>query len=128
MRKVVLVFAMMMTALGVMVPVWADGGDLDKACNTAMNEDVRAAAGCNDADANMGTVTTIIKGILNTIIGLVGVIAVIMIVIAGINMTVSQGDAAKVAKARSAMLYAVIGLAVAILSFAIVNFVLGEVF
>lgn len=102
--------------------------ELDPACNAQQDPAVRAAAGCNDANADMGTVNGIMRGVLNTVIGFVAVIAVIIIVVAGINMSVSQGDPGKVAKARNMMIYAVIGLAVAILAFAIVNFVLARVF
>ena len=72
----------------------------------------------------MGTVNTII----NVIIGIVGFVAVVMMIMGGISFITSQGDSAKVAKARNTILYGVVGLIVAILAFAIVNFVLSSVF
>ena len=51
-----------------------------------------------------------------------------MMIVGGINMATSQGDPAKVKKGRDTLLYGVIGLVVALLAFAIVNFVLKNVF
>ena len=72
----------------------------------------------------MGTV----KIIINVVLGIVGIIAVVMVIVGGISMATSQGDTAKVAKGRNTVLYGVVGLVVALLAFAIVNFVLTSVF
>lgn len=70
----------------------------------------------------------IVQTIINVIIGVVGVVAVVMMIIGGISFITSQGDTNKVTKARNTILYGVVGLIVAMLAFAIVNFVLGELF
>lgn len=72
----------------------------------------------------METVSTIV----NVILGVVGFIAVVMIIIGGISYTTSAGDASKVKKAKDTILYGVVGLVIALLAFAIVNFVLTSVF
>ena len=72
----------------------------------------------------LGTANTII----NVILGAVGFIAVVMIIIGGISYTTSAGDSARVKKAKDTILYGVIGLVIALLAFAIVNFVLTSVF
>ena len=72
--------------------------------------------------------TNILSTIINVIIGVVGFIAVVMMILGGISFITSQGDAAKVTKAKNTILYGVVGLIVAMLAFAIVNFVLGSVF
>lgn len=64
--------------------------------------------------------------IINTLLFLVGTVAVIMIIIGGIRYTVSNGDQAAITGAKNTILYAVVGLVVAIMSFAIVNFVLSR--
>ena len=66
--------------------------------------------------------------IINVIVGVVGVIAVAVIVIGGIFYTTSAGDAAKAKKGQNAILYGIVGLIIAILAYAIVNFVLKNVF
>lgn len=66
--------------------------------------------------------------IINVIVGVVGVIAVAVIVIGGIFYATSAGDAAKAKKGQNAILYGIVGLIIAILAYAIVNFVLKNVF
>ena len=72
----------------------------------------------------LGTVNTIIS----VIAGVLGVVAVVMVVIGGITYATSAGDATKVKKATNTIIYGFIGLFVAILSYSIVNFVLGNGF
>ena len=67
----------------------------------------------------------LMTNIINTILVVLGMIAVIMIIIGGIRYTTSNGEAAQIQAAKNTILYAVVGLVIAILSFAIVNFVLG---
>ena len=69
---------------------------------------------------------TVVKNIINAILGIVGIVAVVMMIVGGINFIISQGEAAKVAKARNTILYGIVGLIIAVLAFAIVNFVLTE--
>lgn len=64
---------------------------------------------------------------LNFFFGLIGVVAVLIITIAGFQYVISRGDPQKTAKAKDAILYAVIGLVVAILGGAIVNLVIKKV-
>jgi multisubunit Na+/H+ antiporter MnhB subunit len=46
-----------------------------------------------------------------------------MLIIGGIRYTISQGDQSQVTSAKNTILYAIIGLIVAILAYALVNFV-----
>lgn len=80
--------------------------------------------GVSAAGSDPITLQTRIKQIVNTMLFLLGVIAVIMIVIGGIKYTTSNGDAAAVTSAKNTVLYSAVGLVVAILAYAIVNFVL----
>lgn len=117
-----------MSALASMSPAaYADGAYYCVATNTYVSDlsecDTFADNPSNKADL-MGVVNTII----NVIIGIVGFVAVIMMIMGGISFITSQGDSAKVTKARNTILYGVVGLVVALLAFAIVNFVLKSVF
>lgn len=88
-------------------------------------------AGCNleNTGENAGSnVMTRVNTAINVVLGVIGVVAVVMIIIGGIQFVTSQGDAAKTTKARNTMLYSIVGLVVALLAFAIVNFVLTNVF
>lgn len=66
--------------------------------------------------------------ILGVVFIIAGAVCVIVIAIAGLSYVLSAGDPGKTAKAKDAILYAVIGLVVSILSFTIVSFVLGRFF
>ena len=95
-------------------------------CNdTSIPEIVRESAGCDVG--NTDQFQPVIVNILNGIIGICGLIAVVYIVIGGINYMTSAGDAGKIKKARDTILYAVIGLIVVALAFALVNFVIVKV-
>ena len=71
---------------------------------------------------------TILQLIINVALGVIGFVAVVMIIMGGIQYTTSSGDAAKVTKAKNTILYGVVGLVIALLAFAIVNFILTNVF
>ena len=71
---------------------------------------------------------SVLTVIINVALGVIGFIAVVMIILGGVQYTTSSGDAAKVTKAKNTILYGIVGLVVALLAFAIVNFVLGNVF
>lgn len=66
----------------------------------------------------------IVKNVINVILIILGMVAVIMIIIGGIRYTTSNGDSSQIKSAKDTILYAVVGLVVAIFAFAIVNFIL----
>jgi cytochrome bd-type quinol oxidase subunit 2 len=68
-----------------------------------------------------------IPRIVNTLLFIVGLLSVIMIIYGGITYVTSAGDQSKVVKAKQTITYAVVGLVVSILAFAIVSFVVGQV-
>lgn len=80
---------------------------------------VLAAAGC---DGSVSTVDNVIVNVVKAIIGVLGVVALIFVLIGGINYMTAAGDSGKLKTAKSTILYALIGLAICALSFAIVNF------
>ena len=64
---------------------------------------------------------------INTLLYIVGVLAVVMVVYGGFTYMTSAGDAAKVHKGKMILIYSVVGLIIAILAYAIVNFVITKV-
>ena len=64
--------------------------------------------------------------ISSVLLFIVGAIAVIMIVIGGLRYVVSGGDASQVQSAKNTILYALVGVIVAILAYAAVNFVIAS--
>ena len=83
------------------------------------------AARCDGCPADLFGDTGVFKQVTNTILYIVGIIAVIMLIIGGIRYVLSGGDSKKVTDAKNTVLYAIIGLVIAFLAFAIVNFVIS---
>jgi len=67
-----------------------------------------------------------LQHVVQAVIGIFAVVAVLMIVIAALNMMTAQGEPQKIAKARETILYALIGLVVAVSAEVIVTFVLSS--
>ena len=64
--------------------------------------------------------------ISSVLLFIVGAVAVIMIVIGGLRYVISGGDASQVQAAKNTILYALVGIIVAILAYAAVNFVISS--
>lgn len=88
---------------------------------------VDGAANCNINLPNPSADSATLQNALQIIFAIIAVIAVIYIIIAGLQLITSDGDSQKVAKARQTILFAVIGLAVSLLAEVIVLFVLREI-
>lgn len=78
-------------------------------------------AGGDDAG---GDLPGFIKATVNILLYLLGAVAVVMIVLGGIKYATSNGDSSSITSAKNTILYAVVGLVVAIMAYAIVNFVI----
>ncbi len=68
-----------------------------------------------------------VRNILNAVYFWVAIVTVIVIIIGGVKYMTSQGDAGKVKSAKDTIMYAIIGLIVTLLAFAITNFILRSV-
>lgn len=68
-----------------------------------------------------------ITAILNAVIGVLGIIAVVVIIIGGVKYMTSSGDSNKVKGAKDTIMYGIIGLVICVLAFAIVNFVIANI-
>jgi hypothetical protein len=64
---------------------------------------------------------------INTGIYAAGIIAVIVIIIGGINYTISRGDPSKVKKAKDTIMYGIIGLVIVALAWTITWFVTTKI-
>lgn len=67
----------------------------------------------------------LIGKIVNVMLFITGAISTIMIIVGGIFYAISTGDSGKVARAKNTIMYAIVGLVVSLLAYAIINFVLG---
>lgn len=94
----------------------------DICSRTDIPEAVKADYGCANATLEEDQFSNTLVNIVNAIILVLGLVAVVVIVIGAITLMTSNGDAGKVVKAKNTILYAVIGLIIAALTSAIVNF------
>lgn len=122
--------AVFMAAFGLVV-----GGSLfaapavQAACDTSGGVNLSSGIGCaqgDDQPTELFGDGGIFTKVVNVLLFLVGIISVIMIIIGGIRYSTSNGDQGAITAAKNTIMYAVIGLVVAILAFAIVNFVTGS--
>lgn len=87
---------------------------------------VWAANGIGNFPDIVGTnadIRTTIVNILKKVLEFMALVAVVLIVIAGIRLVISQGDEGEKDKAKKTIIYVIIGLVVIVLARAIVEFV-----
>ena len=118
--KILTAGILMIGLLGVFTPAVSAANGID-ICSKENGSD--NSVYCQKKDKGEDQVNGIIKTIVEVLLMAVGAISIIMIVIGGILFALSSGDTQKAAKARSTILYAVVGLIVSVFASAIVNFV-----
>ena len=69
-----------------------------------------------------------VKIVLNVVFAITGSISLLVITIAGLRYIVSHGSPQEVAKAKNAIIYALVGLVITIMAATIVNFVARGLF
>lgn len=126
MRKSLLLVPAMMLLAGLAAPsafaVNPDKVDCKDDGKVSLAEGVK----CTDTGQSKPSLSGAIKTVTNVLLFILGAIAVIMIIIGGIKYTISNGDSGQITSAKNTILYSVIGLIVALLAFAIVDFVLDS--
>lgn len=86
---------------------------------------VNAARGDNTPTNLINGDTSIVKRSINIMLFGVGVLSVIMLIFGGFRYVISGGKKESVTNAKNTILYAIIGLLVAVFAYAIINFILG---
>lgn len=107
--------------------VYAEESQAKTICDGNAPDEIKAAAGCGNASASPNELSGAIKTILEAVIAICGLIAVVFVLIGGINYMTSAGDAQKVEKAKKTILYACIGIAICALAFVIVDWAIGAI-
>jgi hypothetical protein len=79
----------------------------------------------SEATGGQGSARELIKTILNFFLGFLGLLAVIMIIFGGMLYVSAAGDQGKIDKGKKILMYAIMGIVIILLSFAIVNTILG---
>ncbi len=80
----------------------------------------------NELEGGGNNLEDSVIGIVNVVIGALGIVCVIMMIVGGINYMTSNGDSSKVKKGKDTIFYGIIGLIICILAVVIVNFVINS--
>lgn len=128
MRKVIQNAALGIAAVGAMVAVavvpvtsnvFQQTDHVAASAASEIKEGYKQAGG-SDSDSLPDIVGTVVS----TMLFIVGVLAVIMIIYSGIRYITAHGDKGQVESAKNTLIYSIVGLVVAIVAYAIVNWVL----
>jgi hypothetical protein cdiviTM7_00627 len=124
MKKILITFGLIIAIVGSFIT--AAGIYENKAYANSASDLIRKGAD-STGQQDSRSAGDIAKDVVNIMFFIVGVMAVIMIIWGGIRYVLSAGNSAALTSAKNTIMYAVIGLIVAILAYTIVNFVINTV-
>lgn len=104
----------------------ANGDPMKDACSKVGKN----SAACDVLQKNgdqVDKVNSIISNVTTKLLFFVGVACVIMIIYSGVQYITSAGDTSKTKKATQTMIYAIVGLVIAVMAYAIIWFVLNNI-
>lgn len=131
-NKILLYLVFIFSFMAFLPAVTADAADLFKGSKDEACVAVDASAGgkCSQEKLDKGStdLSERINKVVDVVSVLVGIIAVIMIIIAGLRYVTSNGDSGSVGSAKNTLLYAVVGLIVVAFAQTIVKFVLNRIY
>lgn len=99
---------------------------VDSAMALDLNQGACKSSNSAPCKASNDSVGAILKNVIDVMLYLAGAIAVVIIVIGGIRYITSDGDPGAASKAKNTIIYALVGLVIAVMSYSIVNFVIGR--
>ena len=112
-------------ALAIMPQLSQSAFAADDICSLPnVSEAVKAASGCNDS---LPELPDVVVNIIYGVIAAAAIVSVIYIVYGGVQYMTSSGDTTKTTKARNTIFFALIGLVICVLAFAIVKFFISNV-
>lgn len=113
-------FAVALLGTFALVPVTSVSA-LDPLANACSGADSAICEDRGEESANK-----LITDLINVLLFVVGALAVIMIIVSGVLYVISSGDASKVARAKNTLMYSIVGLVVAFIAYAVVNWVIDK--
>lgn len=131
MKKILTKIAM----FAIIIPVFALSAGIlmptKVSADCSVGEGLSGGLSCGEPDDGRPTDlftgdTPIFKTVINVMLFLVGALSVIMLIYGGIRYTISQGDSGAITNAKNTIMYAIIGIVISILAYAIVNFVIDS--
>ena len=126
MKKALLAAVETFTGLAAMVSL-SCGKIMSKTVAATSVEDGAAAAHVEGMPTDLVGDNGFIRKLTSWVLLAVGTISVVMLIYGGFRYVISGGDSKKVTDAKNTILYAIIGLIISLLSYAIVRFVISAV-
>ena len=111
-------------ALGVSAALQINNVNVVRATDMTLSGGVSSSQG---DDVPQDLANDVFKDVVNILLFIIGAVSVIMLIYGGIRYTTSGGNANSVTAAKNTIMYSIIGLVVAILAFAVVQFVVNQV-
>lgn len=124
MKRFLIAFMMLAGLVATPLAVSSTVGAVEvfNACTGAANTTV-----CKGKDDKVFGPDGLLTNVIKLLLFIIGIVAVIMIIVGGYKYTTSAGDSSQLSNAKNTILYAVVGLVIATMAFAIVNFVLDNI-
>ena len=117
MKKIILLSSIL---FAFMTPASAFASTPFNACKNVVSGNTAVCSG-DAKDAK-----DVAKNVISVLLWIVGIASIIVIIYSGIAFITSAGNPSQITRAKTMLLYAVIGLVVSILSYAIVNFIVNS--
>ena len=99
--------------------------------NVCSTQNAGKTGGCKDtaqqASSHSNVFISTIKDVINLMSFITGVAAIIMLVVSGLRMTLSAGEASTVKEAKGGIIGALVGILIVVFAQAIVIFVLNRI-
>ena len=123
MKKLISYFALATTSLLSLLPLLAKAQEAENLYfGTEFIGEIQTGGYLGTRD-----IRAVIAGIINVIMGFLGIIAVIIILIGGFMWMTAGGNEEKVGKAKKMIMSGIIGLVIVIAAFAIARFVVTQI-
>ena len=111
-------------ALGVSAALQINNVNVVRATEMTLSGGVSSSQG---DDVPQDLAGEVFKNVVNILLFIIGAVSVIMLIYGGIRYTTSGGNANSVTAAKNTIMYSIVGLVIAILAFAVVQFVVNQV-
>ncbi len=116
-------FGILVTAVTVLLNTFLSRATF--AFDLTMSDGASSARGVDQAVTLFGA-SGVFTTVSNVMLFIVGAISVIMVVVGGLRYVISGGNSGNITGAKNTILYAVVGLVIAMLAYAVVNFVIAS--
>ncbi len=113
------------TVLGLMVGALMLVSIVPSVAHAAFIDPADNPGNISEATGGEGSIRLLVLRIINFFLGFLGILAVIMVIYGGVTYVTAAGNDESIGNAKKIILYSLIGIVVILLSFAVVNTILG---